>query len=61
MKKSLFVVILIVVVFGHHYQRKIGGVLDLWLNPVRHIRAANLKLLEEYNQDPKLKAKNWLN
>ena len=28
---------------------------------VRHIRAANLKLLEEYNQDPKLKAKNWLN
>ena len=57
-KKSLFVVILIVVVFGHHYQRKNWWCfLDLWLNPVRHIRAANLKLLEEYNQDPKLKAK----
>lgn len=38
-------------------KKKIGGVLDLWLNPVRHIRAANLKLLEEYNQDPKLRAK----
>ena len=37
--------------------KKIGGVLDLWLNPVRHIRAQNLKLLEQFNHDPKLKAK----
>lgn len=37
--------------------KKIGGVLDLWLNPVRHIRAANLALLSEFNNDPKKKAK----
>ena len=37
--------------------KRIGGVLDLWLNPIRHIRAANLKLLSEYNHDPKAKAK----
>lgn len=37
--------------------KKIGGVLDLWLNPIRQIRAQNLKLLSEYNQDPKAKAK----
>ncbi|ODV76802.1 carbonic anhydrase [Suhomyces tanzawaensis NRRL Y-17324] len=37
--------------------KRIGGVLDLWLNPVRHIRAANLKLLNEYNLNPKEKAK----
>ncbi|KAG7194305.1 uncharacterized protein KQ657_004517 [Scheffersomyces spartinae] len=37
--------------------KRIGGVLDLWLNPVRHIRAQNLKLLNEYNHDPKAKAK----
>lgn len=37
--------------------KKIGGVLDLWLNPIRHIRAANLKLLSEYNDNPKEKAK----
>ncbi|XXZ99331.1 hypothetical protein QA089_001849 [Meyerozyma guilliermondii] len=37
--------------------KKIGGVLDLWLNPIRHIRAANLKLLNEYNDDPKMKAR----
>lgn len=37
--------------------KKIGGVLDLWLNPVRHIRAQNLKLLEQYNHEPKLKAR----
>lgn len=37
--------------------KKIGGVLDLWLNPIRHIRAANLKLLSEYNEDPKAKAR----
>ncbi|KAI3405654.2 NCE103 [Candida oxycetoniae] len=37
--------------------KKIGGVLDLWLNPIRHIRAHNLKLLNEYNSDPKGRAK----
>lgn len=37
--------------------KRIGGVLDLWLNPIRHIRAANLKLLSEYNHDPKLRAR----
>ncbi|KAK6455738.1 non-classical export carbonic anhydrase [Scheffersomyces xylosifermentans] len=37
--------------------KKIGGVLDLWLNPVRQIRASNLALLAEYNHDPKSKAK----
>ncbi|CAI5758442.1 unnamed protein product [Candida verbasci] len=38
-------------------KKKIGGVLDLWLNPIRHIRAANVKLLDQYNDNPKLKAK----
>ncbi|RLV89265.1 Carbonic anhydrase [Spathaspora sp. JA1] len=38
-------------------RKKIGGVLDLWLNPVRHIRAANLQLLNQYNNDPKEKAR----
>lgn len=37
--------------------KRIGGVLDLWLNPLRHIRAANLHILNEYNSDPKAKAK----
>lgn len=37
--------------------KKIGGVLDLWLNPIRHIRAANVDLLKAYNADPKAKAK----
>lgn len=37
--------------------KKIGGVLDLWLNPIRHTRAANLKLLNQYNDNPKEKAK----
>lgn len=37
--------------------KKIGGVLDLWLNPIRHIRAANLELLSKYNDDPKAKAR----
>lgn len=38
-------------------KKKIGGVLDLWLNPVRHTRAANLKLLNELNDKPREKAK----
>ncbi|KAI5959630.1 NCE103 [Candida pseudojiufengensis] len=37
--------------------KKIGGVLDLWLNPIRQIRAVNLKTLNQYNDQPKLKAK----
>lgn len=37
--------------------KKIGGVLDLWLNPVRHIRAQNLDLLNQLNSDPRAKAK----
>lgn len=37
--------------------KRIGGVLDLWLNPVRHVRAQNLAYLSEFNKDPKLKAK----
>ncbi|CUM65455.1 uncharacterized protein PRCAT00003094001 [Priceomyces carsonii] len=37
--------------------KKIGGVLDLWLNPIRHIRAANLKYLHEFNHDPHLRAR----
>lgn len=37
--------------------KKIGGVLDLWLNPIRHIRAANLKALNEFSDDPKAKAR----
>lgn len=35
--------------------KKIGGVLDLWLNPIRHIRAANIELLNNL-KDPKEKA-----
>ncbi|KAK6461664.1 putative carbonic anhydrase [Scheffersomyces coipomensis] len=37
--------------------KKIGGVLDSWLNPIRQIRADNLKLLAEFNSNPKLKAR----
>ncbi|CAK9437952.1 uncharacterized protein LODBEIA_P23300 [Lodderomyces beijingensis] len=37
--------------------KKIGGVLDLWLNPVRHIRAANLATLSQLNSDPRAKAR----
>lgn len=37
--------------------KKIGGVLDLWLNPIRHTRAANLSILNELNSKPKEKAK----
>lgn len=36
--------------------KKIGGVLDLWLNPIRQIRASNMKALEQLNHDPKAKA-----
>ncbi|EGV62381.1 carbonic anhydrase [Yamadazyma tenuis] len=35
--------------------KKIGGVLDLWLNPIRHIRAQNRTLLNSI-EDPKEKA-----
>lgn len=35
--------------------KRIGGVLDLWLNPIRHIRATNVKLLE-FIKDPKEKS-----
>ncbi|QWU89403.1 hypothetical protein CA3LBN_003726 [Candidozyma haemuli] len=38
-------------------KKKIGGVLDLWLNPVRHIRAQNVKLLESLKSDPRARAK----
>lgn len=37
--------------------KKIGGVLDLWLNPIRHIRASNLQLLNLLNSNPKEKAR----
>jgi carbonic anhydrase len=37
--------------------KKIGGVLDLWLNPVRLIRALNNKELNLLNDDPKAKCK----
>lgn len=37
--------------------KKIGGVLDLWLNPVRLVRAANVKILNDLNHDPKAKCK----
>lgn len=37
--------------------KKIGGVLDLWLNPIRHIRAANVELLNSYKNDPPARAK----
>lgn len=37
--------------------KRIGGVLDLWLTPIKQTRAANLALLNEYNDDPKMKAR----
>jgi carbonic anhydrase len=37
--------------------KKIGGVLDLWLNPVRLVRANNVKVLNELNHDPQAKCK----
>lgn len=37
--------------------KRIGGVLDLWLNPIRHIRAANVSILNEYKADPRARAK----
>lgn len=37
--------------------KRIGGVLDLWLNPVRQVRAANMKILNELNSDPPAKAR----
>lgn len=37
--------------------KKIGGVLDLWLNPIRHIRAANVSLLNSLKHDPRARAK----
>lgn len=36
--------------------KKIGGVLDLWLNPIRQIRAANLQKLNSI-EDPSKRAK----
>ncbi|SGZ47750.1 CIC11C00000002829 [Sungouiella intermedia] len=33
--------------------KRIGGVLDLWLNPIRHIRAANKDVLAEFRDDPR--------
>ncbi|GEQ71355.1 hypothetical protein JCM33374_g5038 [Metschnikowia sp. JCM 33374] len=37
--------------------KRIGGVLDLWLNPIRHIRAANVELLDTLRGDPPARAK----
>lgn len=37
--------------------KRIGGVLDLWLNPIRHIRAANVKELDALKGDPKARAR----
>lgn len=37
--------------------KRIGGVLDLWLNPIRHIRAANHGLLDGLKADPRARAK----
>lgn len=37
--------------------KRIGGVLDLWLNPIRHIRAANKELLKTFESDPRARAK----
>lgn len=37
--------------------KRIGGVLDLWLNPIRHIRAANMELLDKLADKPKERAK----
>lgn len=44
-------------VWASMLSKKIGGVLDLWLNPVRQVRAANIKLLNDLNDNPKEKAK----
>lgn len=33
--------------------KRIGGVLDLWLNPIRHIRAQNHQMLDSLKDDPK--------
>lgn len=53
-----------VIVCGHYdcggvwasmSSKRIGGVLDHWLNPIRHIRAANKALLEQIH-DPREKA-----
>lgn len=38
-------------------KKRIGGVLDLWLNPIRHIRAQNVKLLDSLKDDPRARAK----
>lgn len=37
--------------------KRIGGVLDLWLNPIRHIRAQNVKCLHPLKDSPKELAK----
>lgn len=37
--------------------KRIGGVLDLWLIPIKQIRAAHLSKLAEYNDSPKAKAR----
>lgn len=37
--------------------KRIGGVLDLWLNPIRHIRAANREILDKLKDNPKERAK----
>lgn len=38
-------------------KKRIGGVLDLWLNPIRHIRAQNNKLLDSMKHEPRERAK----
>lgn len=37
--------------------KRIGGVLDLWLNPIRHIRAANVKVLDSLKSNPRERAR----
>lgn len=37
--------------------KRIGGVLDLWLNPIRHIRAANTEIMDKLKDNPKERAK----
>ncbi|EEQ36249.1 putative carbonic anhydrase [Clavispora lusitaniae] len=37
--------------------KRMGGVLDLWLNPIRHIRAANNEALSALKDDPRARAK----
>lgn len=37
--------------------KRIGGVLDLWLNPIRHIRANNKELMNSLKDDPRGRAK----